>query len=66
MDIELELFRLVEIGVETDALAFGPVWRQWEAVHHASQPVKLDAVLVNVQQKDIFQYVFRCSLNVLP
>lgn len=52
--IKLQLFWLVEIGVEAGALALGPVGWQREAVHHAGQPVELYAVLVDVQQKDVF------------
>lgn len=63
--VELKLFWLVEIGVKAGALTLSPVRWQREAVHHTGEPVEFNAVLVDVQQKDVFQHVLWRALDVL-
>jgi hypothetical protein len=49
VDVEFQLFRLIDIGVETCSLSLGPIRRQGKAVHHPGKPIKLDIVFVYIQ-----------------
>jgi hypothetical protein len=65
MDVEEQFLGLVEVGVETCTSLLGPVWRKRQTVHHASQPVELNAFFVDIKEKSIFEYIFRSTFQVL-
>ena len=66
VDIKEQLFRLINIGIECCSFSFGPVGGHGQAVHDSCEPIELNVVLVDIEQKDVFEHIFRGALHVLP